>query len=96
MTGRNPASDERNEQRKLFEVRAEVADPTVVSEVDWSGRIVDIRGGTFEGPRLKGKLAPFSEIRDFRSRASVAHALDLYCDRRSYPKGVVIRFFRVL
>jgi len=42
-----------------FEVRAEVADPTVVGQLSTGvRRIVDIRGGTFEGPRLKGKLLP--------------------------------------
>jgi len=42
-----------------FEVRAEVADPTVVGQVP-SGlrRIVDITGGTFAGPGLKGKVLP--------------------------------------
>ena len=42
-----------------FEVRAEVADPTVVGQVP-SGlrRIIDITGGTFEGPGIKGKLLP--------------------------------------
>ena len=42
-----------------FEVRAEVADPTVVGELaTGTRRIVDILGGTFEGPRLRGTLVP--------------------------------------
>jgi Protein of unknown function (DUF3237) len=42
-----------------FEVRAEVADPTVVGQTPGGlRRIVDITGGTFEGPRLRGKLLP--------------------------------------
>lgn len=42
-----------------FEVRAEVADPTVVGEVrQGTRRIIDILGGTFEGPGLKGTLLP--------------------------------------
>lgn len=52
-----------------FEVRAEVADPLVVGQVpDGLRRIIDIRGGTFEGPRLKGKVlsggADWQVIRD--------------------------------
>lgn len=42
-----------------FEVRAEVADPTVIGQVPAGlRRIIDIVGGTFEGPRLKGRLLP--------------------------------------
>jgi hypothetical protein len=42
-----------------FEVRAEVANPTVVGELPTGvRRIVDIKGGTFQGPKLKGKLVP--------------------------------------
>ena len=42
-----------------FEVRAEVADPTVVGETpEGTRRIVPILGGTFEGPKVKGKLLP--------------------------------------
>jgi len=42
-----------------FEVRAEVADPTVVGEMpNGTRRIVNILGGTFEGPKLKGKVVP--------------------------------------
>jgi len=42
-----------------FEVRAQVADPTVVGEVPaGTRRIIDITGGTFEGPRLRGVLMP--------------------------------------
>lgn len=42
-----------------FEVRAEVADPTVVGEVPAGlRRIIDILGGTFEGPKLSGKVLP--------------------------------------
>lgn len=43
-----------------FEVRAEVADPTVVGELPTgqTRRIIDITGGSFEGPRVKGKLLP--------------------------------------
>jgi hypothetical protein len=40
-----------------FEVRAEVANPTVVGQLPTgTRRIVDILGGTFEGPKLKGKI----------------------------------------
>lgn len=42
-----------------FEVRAEVADPTVVGQVpNGLRRIIDITGGTFQGPKLKGTLLP--------------------------------------
>jgi hypothetical protein len=42
-----------------FEVRAEVADPTVVGLMpNGTRRIVNILGGTFEGPKVKGKLLP--------------------------------------
>src|ERR1700754_764955 len=42
-----------------FEVRAEVAPPTIVGNVPGgTRRIVDVLGGTFEGPRVKGKLRP--------------------------------------
>lgn len=42
-----------------FEVRAEVADPTVIGEVPaGTRRIIDILGGTVEGPRLKGRVVP--------------------------------------
>jgi hypothetical protein len=42
-----------------FEVRAEVANPTIVGQLPTgTRRIVDILGGTFAGPKLKGKLLP--------------------------------------
>ncbi len=42
-----------------FEVRAEVADPTVVGKLPTgTRRIIDIVGGTFEGPQLKGRIVP--------------------------------------
>jgi len=42
-----------------FEVRAEVADPTIVGRLPTgTRRIIDILGGTFEGPGLKGKVLP--------------------------------------
>jgi hypothetical protein len=42
-----------------FEVRAEVASPTVVGEVPaGTRRIIEILGGTFEGPKLKGVVRP--------------------------------------
>jgi hypothetical protein len=42
-----------------FEVRADVATPTVVGELPTGvRRIVDILGGSFQGPKLKGKLLP--------------------------------------
>jgi hypothetical protein len=42
-----------------FELRAEVADPTVIGELPTgTRRIVDILGGSFEGPRLRGRLVP--------------------------------------
>jgi hypothetical protein len=40
-----------------FEVRAEVANPTVVGETpNGTRRIINILGGTFEGPKIKGKV----------------------------------------
>src|SRR4030095_8502867 len=40
-----------------FEVRAEVADPIVLGEMpNGTRRIVNILGGTFEGPKVKGKV----------------------------------------
>ena len=42
-----------------FEVRAQVADPTVVGELSTgTRRIIDILGGTFEGPDIRGTLLP--------------------------------------
>ena len=42
-----------------FEVRAEVADPTVVGQVPGGlRRIIDILGGTVQGPRLNGRIVP--------------------------------------
>jgi len=42
-----------------FEVRAQVADPTVVGAVPaGTRRIIDITGGTFQGPLLRGTLMP--------------------------------------
>jgi len=42
-----------------FEVRAEVADPTIVGQMpNGTRRIVNILGGTFEGPKVKGKVLP--------------------------------------
>ena len=43
----------------VFEVRAKVADPIVIGQVpNGTRRIIDILGGTFEGPKIKGKLLP--------------------------------------
>jgi hypothetical protein len=42
-----------------FEVRAQVADPLVVGELpNGTRRIIDILGGTVEGPGIKGRLLP--------------------------------------
>ena len=42
-----------------FEVRVEVADPTVIGKVRGrERRIIDILGGTFEGPKIHGKVLP--------------------------------------
>lgn len=43
-----------------FEVRADVADPIVVGELPdgRTRRIIEILGGSFEGPALKGRLLP--------------------------------------
>jgi Protein of unknown function (DUF3237) len=42
-----------------FEVRAKVAAPTVLGAVPGgTRRIVDVLGGTFEGPKIKGKIRP--------------------------------------
>jgi hypothetical protein len=43
----------------VFEVRVEVADPTVIGTVrGGTRRIIEILGGTFAGPRLSGKVLP--------------------------------------
>ena len=43
----------------VFEVRAKVADPIVIGQVpDGTRRIIEILEGTFEGPKIKGKLLP--------------------------------------
>jgi len=42
-----------------FELRAEVADPTIIGDVPGGlRRIVNIVGGTFQGPKLKGMILP--------------------------------------
>jgi hypothetical protein len=42
-----------------FEVRAEVGDPLVVGELpNGTRRIIDILGGTVEGPGISGKVLP--------------------------------------
>lgn len=43
-----------------FEVRAEVADPRVVGRLPngLTRRIIDISGGTFQGPGLNGRIIP--------------------------------------
>lgn len=42
-----------------FEVRARVADPTVVGKLPTgTRRIIDILDGTFEGPGIRGRLVP--------------------------------------
>jgi hypothetical protein len=42
-----------------FEVRAEVADPVVIGQLPTGlRRIIDIRAGSFTGPRLSGTLLP--------------------------------------
>lgn len=42
-----------------FEVRARVADPVVIGKLpNGTRRVVEITGGTFEGPRLRGKVLP--------------------------------------
>jgi Protein of unknown function (DUF3237) len=42
-----------------FEVRAEVADPLVIGELpEGTRRIVDISGGTVEGPGVSGRIRP--------------------------------------
>ncbi|MGD8340882.1 MAG: DUF3237 domain-containing protein [Gammaproteobacteria bacterium] len=43
----------------VFEVRAEVADPLVVGELpNGTRRIIDVIGGTVEGPNLSGTIRP--------------------------------------
>lgn len=43
----------------VFEVRAEVADPLVVGELpNGTRRIIDITGGTLEGPGISGEIIP--------------------------------------
>jgi len=42
-----------------FEVRAEVADPLVIGELpNGTRRIIDILGGTVDGPTIHGKVRP--------------------------------------
>lgn len=42
-----------------FEVRAEVADPLVIGELpNGTRRIIDILGGTVEGPNISGRIRP--------------------------------------
>ena len=42
-----------------FEVRAEVADPLVIGELpNGTRRIIDIIGGTVEGPNISGRVRP--------------------------------------
>jgi hypothetical protein len=42
-----------------FEVRAEVADPLIVGDLpQGTRRIIDILGGTVEGPGIGGKILP--------------------------------------
>jgi hypothetical protein len=42
-----------------FEVRAEVADPLVIGELpNGTRRIIDILGGTVEGPGISGRIRP--------------------------------------
>ena len=49
----------RPELEFAFEVRAEVADPTVIGKLPTgTRRIIQILGGDFEGPGLKGKVLP--------------------------------------
>ncbi len=43
----------------VFEVRAKVADPVIVGQVpNGTRRIIEILSGTFEGPKIKGKILP--------------------------------------
>lgn len=43
----------------VFEARAEVADPLVVGELpNGTRRIIDILGGTVEGPAVRGRIRP--------------------------------------
>ena len=47
------------ELRFAFEVLVEVADPTVIGQLpNGTRRIVDILGGSFEGPGIKGRVVP--------------------------------------
>jgi hypothetical protein len=49
----------RPELEFAFEVRAEVADPTVIGKLPTgTRRIIQILGGEFEGPGLRGKVLP--------------------------------------
>lgn len=62
MKGRDPNTPESGDIRPpelefAFEVRAQVADPKVLGELpNGTRRIVEILGGTFEGPGMKGAL----------------------------------------
>lgn len=61
MTGESSTSAQELQPPGLefaFEVRAEVADPIVVGELPTgqTRRIIDILGGTVEGPNIKGRI----------------------------------------
>jgi hypothetical protein len=57
--GQSPAPPTAPKLEFAFEVRAEVATPTIVGSVPGgTRRIVDVLGGSFEGPKVKGKLRP--------------------------------------
>ena len=61
MTQANPAQAQQPQPPGLefaFEVRAEVADPIVVGELPTgqTRRIIDILGGTVEGPNIEGRI----------------------------------------
>jgi Protein of unknown function (DUF3237) len=60
MTGKPPTEPPTSPALEFaFEVRARVADPTVVGKLPTgTRRIIDILDGTFEGPAVRGTIVP--------------------------------------
>lgn len=80
-----------------FEVRADVAEPTVVGELPTgTRRIVEILGGTFEGPGLSGRVLPggadWQLIRaDGFTEVDARYTLETDAGERIYVSNVGIR-----
>jgi hypothetical protein len=66
------------ESEFLFEARIQLAEPMHVGQTPEGYRmIVNVAGGRFEGPRLKGHVVPMSGADWSRIRADGAGALDV-------------------